>query len=210
MKRLLLISFLLFSFGLSAQNQQITEKSRIDEIKRNITVSCSNINNIKCNYLQEKSISLLEDDINNEGEVIFMAPNNLYWKNYKPDNQSFILKDDSVKIVNNNGENIMPIQEHLIFREISKIINNSISNTSIIDENNFIPSYEENEDYIIVNMRPKKNKMKSVLGNMTIHFEKSSYLIYKIEITDNNYDITTITLSDISINQNIDNTLFNF
>ena len=103
-----------------------------------------------------------------------------------------------------------PIQEHLIFREISKIINNSISNTSIIDENNFIPSYEENEDYIIVNMRPKKNKMKSVLGNMTIHFEKSSYLIYKIEITDNNYDITTITLSDISINQNIDNTLFNF
>ena len=122
MKILLLISLLLFSFSLSAQNQKITEKSRIEEIKRNITVSCSNINNIKCNYLQKKSISLLEDDIKNEGEVIFMAPNNLYWKNHKPENQSFILKNDSVKIVNNNGENIMPIQENIIFREISKII----------------------------------------------------------------------------------------
>ena len=153
MKILLLISLLLFSFSLSAQNQKITEKSRIEEIKRNITVSCSNINNIKCNYLQEKSISLLEDDIKNEGEVIFMAPNNLYWKNYKPENQSFILKNDSVKIVNNNGENIMPIQENIIFREISKIINNSISNNTIIDENNFITSYEENENFIISTKR---------------------------------------------------------
>ena len=46
----------------------------------------------------------------------------------------------------------MPIQENIIFREISKIINNSISNNTIIDENNFITSYEENENFIIINM----------------------------------------------------------
>lgn len=210
MKQILLISLTLLSFALSAQNQKITDKARINEIKENVTRSCSNINNVRCNYIQEKSVSLLEDNIKNEGEVIFMTPDNLYWKNNIPKNQSFILRNDSVKIVNDNGVNIMPIQEHLIFREISKIINNGVSNNSIIDENNFIPSYEENENYIIVNMKPKKNKMKSVLGSMTIHFEKSSYLIHKIEITDNNLDVTTITLSDIYINQNLDNSLFNF
>lgn len=210
MKQILLISLTLLSFALSAQNQKITDKARINEIKENVTRSCSNINNVRCNYIQEKSVSLLEDNIKNEGEVIFMTPDNLYWKNNIPKNQSFILRNDSVKIVNDNGVNIMPIQEHLIFREISKIINNGVSNNSIIDENNFIPSYEENENHIIVNMKPKKNKMKSVLGSMTIHFEKSSYLIHKIEITDNNLDVTTITLSDIYINQNLDNSLFNF
>lgn len=210
MKQILLISSIFFSFILSAQNQKITDKARINEIKENVTRSCSNINNVRCNYIQEKSVSLLEDNIKNEGEVIFMTPDNLYWKNNIPENQLFILRNDSVKIVNDNGVNIMPIQEHLIFREISKIINNGVSNNSIIDENNFIPSYEENENHIIVNMKPKKNKMKSVLGSMTIHFEKSSYLVHKIEITDNNYDITTITLSDIYINQNLDNSLFNF
>ena len=210
MKRILLISLTLLSFTLSAQNQNITDKARINEIKENVTKSCSNINNVKCNYIQEKSVSLLEDNIKNEGEVIFMTPDNLYWKNNTPENQSFVLRSDSVKIVNNNGVNIMPIQEHLIFREISKIISNGVSNNSIIDENKFIPSYEENENHIIVNMKPKKNKMKNVLGNMTIHFEKSSYLIHKIEITDNNHDVTTITLSDIYTNQEIDNSLFNF
>lgn len=210
MKRLILISTILFSLGLSAQNQQIIEKSEINVIKSKITEACKNINNIRCNYLQEKSVSLLEDEIRNEGEVVFTTPNKLYWENTSPKNHSFTLKNDSVKIVNDNGVNIMPIQNHLIFREISKIINNSISSHSIIDENNFIPSFEENENHIIVKMKPKKNKMKSVLGNMTIHFDKSSYLIHKIEITDNNNDITTITLSDISVNQDIDNTLFNF
>lgn len=210
MKRLILILFVLLSFGLSAQNQCVTDKKKIDEIKDNITKSCNNINNIRCKYVQEKSISLLEDDIRNEGEMIFVTPNNLYWKNNTPKNQSFILKEENVKIINDNGETVMPIQEHLIFREISKIINNSISNNTIIDENNFIPSYEENETHIIVNMKPKKNKMKSLLGSMTIHFEKTSYLINKIEITDNNNDVTTITLSDIYINKEFDSTLFNF
>lgn len=210
MKRLILILFVLLSFGLSAQNQCVTDKKKIDEIKDNITRSCNNINNIRCKYVQEKSVSLLEDDIRNEGEMIFVTPNNLYWKNNTPKNQSFILKEENVKIINDNGETVMPIQEHLIFREISKIINNSISNNTIIDENNFIPSYEENENHIIVNMKPKKNKMKSVLGSMTIHFEKTSYLINKIEITDNNNDVTTITLSDIYINKGFDSTLFNF
>ena len=125
----------------------------LDDIKDNITRSCNNINNIRCKYVQEKSVSLLEDDIRNEGEMIFVTPNNLYWKNNTPKNQSFILKEENVKIINDNGETVMPIQEHLIFREISKIINNSISNNTIIDENNFIPSYEENENHIIVNMK---------------------------------------------------------
>lgn len=211
MKRLLLILFVLSTMFLSAQsNHTITDKDKISEIKKNITKSCNNINNIRCKYVQEKSISLLEDDIKNEGEIIFVTPNNLYWKNNIPGNQSFILKEENVKIINDNGENVMPIQDHLIFREISKIINNSALNNTVIDENNFIPSYEENENHIIVNMKPKKNKMKSVLGSMTIHFEKTSYLINKIEITDNNNDVTTITLSDIYINKGFDSTLFNF
>lgn len=209
MKRLL-ISFALLLAGLYADAQQITDKLRINDIKGNIVESCENISNLKCNYIQEKSVSLLEDDITYEGEVIFVAPNILFWNNKKTGNQEFILKNDSVKIVNDNGVNIMPIEEHMIFREISKIINNGVSNKSIIDENNFLPAYEENEDYIIVNMKPKKNKMKSVLGNMILHFDKSSYLIHKIEIIDNNYDLTTITLSDIHINQDVDKTLFNF
>lgn len=210
MKQILLISFILLSSILSAQNQQITDNDRINVIKENITKTCNDINSIKCNYIQEKSVSLLEDDIKNEGEVIFVNPNNLCWKNNYPENQSFILKNDSVKIINNDGVDIMPIEKHLIFKEVLKIINNAVSNNSIIDEKNFIPSYEENENYIIVNMMPKKNKMKNIIGNMRLHFEKSSYLIHRIEIIDNNSDITTIILSDICINHEIDKSLFNF
>lgn len=196
--------------GLSSKNQNITDKTRISEMKDKITKVCSEINTLKCGYVQEKSISLLEDDITNEGEVIFMTPDNLFWNNIKPENQSFILKNDSVKIINNNGITIIPTQKHLIFKEISKIINNNISNNSIIDEDNFIPSFQENESYIIVNMKPKKNKMKNVIGNLTLYFDRTSYLINIIEITDSNNDITKITLSNININQDVDNNLFNF
>lgn len=208
--RTLLISFVLLLTALSAESQQITDKMKINDIKENIIESCENIVNLRCNYVQEKSVSLLEDNIIYEGEVFFVAPDILLWNNKNPENQEFVLKNDSVKIVNKSGSNIMPIEEHLIFREIAKLINNGISNKSIIDENNFMPTYEENENYIIVNMKPKKNKMKNVFGNMILHFDKSSYLIHKIEIIDNNNDVTTITLSDIYINKGFDSTLFNF
>lgn len=210
MKQILLILLTLLSLTLSSQSQYITDVHSIDEIKDNIRISCDEICNVRCNYIQEKSVSLLEDKISNEGEVIFMKPNSLYWRNDSQGDNFFILKNDSVKVVNNNGVTVAPIKEHIIFREILKIINNGISNNSIIDEKNFVPTFEENDNDIIVNMKPKKNRMKSVFGNMRLYFDKSSYLVHRIEMTDNNNDITTITLSDIYLNQNIDNTLFKF
>ena len=63
MKQILLVSFILFSFILSGQNQKITDNNRINEIKNNITRAYDDINNIRCNYIQEKSVSLLENDI---------------------------------------------------------------------------------------------------------------------------------------------------
>ncbi|MBE6346254.1 MAG: outer membrane lipoprotein carrier protein LolA [Lentimicrobiaceae bacterium] len=210
MRQILLILLTLLTITLSAQNKSVTDVLKIGEIKENIRKSCEEICNIRCDYIQEKSVSLLEDTIKNTGEVIFMKPNNLYWKNNSQGDNYFILKNDSVKIVNNNAVDVMTIEEHLIFREISKIINNGVSDNSIIDEKNFTPSFEENDAYIVVNMKPKKNKMKNVLGNMKIYFDKSSCLVHKIEITDNNHDITTIVLLDIYVNKNIDNTLFNF
>ena len=210
MKQILLILLTLHTITLSAQNKSVTDVLKIDEIKESIRKSCDKICNIRCNYIQEKSVSLLEDRIKNTGEVIFMKPNSLYWRNNSQEDHYFVLKNDSVKIVNSNGVNIMSIEEHLIFREISKIISNGVSDNSIIDEKNFTPSFEENDAYIVVNMKPKKNKMKNILGNMIIYLDKSSYLVHKIEITDNNHDITTIVMSDIYVNKNIDNTLFNF
>lgn len=210
MRQIILILLTLPTITLSAQNKSVTDVLKIGEIKENIRKSCEEIYNIRCNYIQEKSVSLLEDTIKNTGEVIFMKPNSLYWKNNSQGDNYFILKNDSVKIVNDNAVNVMTVDKHLIFREISKIINNGVSDNSIIDEKNFTPSIEENDAYIVVNMKPKKNKMKNVLGNMKIYFDKSSCLVQKIEITDNNHDITTITLSDIYVNQNIDNTLFKF
>ena len=99
----------------------------------------------------------------------------------------------------------MTIDEHLIFREISKIINNGVSDNSIIDEKNFTPSFEENDAYIVVNMKPKKNKMKNVLGNMKIYFDKSSCLVHKIEITDNNFSysrFSSTNLKDVDFRSN--------
>ena len=100
--------------ALSAESQQITDKMKINDIKENITESCENIVNLRCNYVQEKSVSLLEDNIIYEGEVFFVAPDILLWNNKNPENQEFVLKNDSVKIVNKSGSNIMPIEEHLI------------------------------------------------------------------------------------------------
>ena len=164
MRQILLILLTLLTITLSAQNKSVTDVLKIGEIKENIRKSCEEICNIRCDYIQEKSVSLLEDTIKNTGEVIFMKPNNLYWKNNSQGDNYFILKNDSVKIVNNNAVDVMTIEEHLIFREISKIINNGVSDNSIIDEKNFTPSFEENDAYIVVNMKPKKNKMKNVLG----------------------------------------------
>lgn len=210
MRLLSLFLALIFITNLSAQNQEITDDNRINIITEAITNKCNEINTLECNYIHEKSISLLDDKLKMEGSVTFMLPNNLHWSCKNNDNQSFTLKNDSIRINNGNGINIMPVQEHLIFREIHKIINNSICNKSFIDHNNFRPSFYEDENNVIIILKPKKNRMKSLFGEMCFFFDKNSFLINKIEITDSNNDITTISISDIYINETIDTEIFNF
>lgn len=210
MKLLHLLIILISFLTTTAQNLTVEDKEKVREIIGEITKKCNEIENMRCNYIHEKSVSLLEDEIEMSGTAIFVKPNNLYWSCNNDDNQYFILKNDSIKINNTNGVTMMPVQEHLIFREIHKIINNSISSNSFFDETNFTPTLVENENHYIINLKPKKNKMKSVMGNMTFHFDKSTLLLSQIEVTDSNNDITNIRLSDIYINQELDNNLFNF
>lgn len=209
------IFFLIFFFTsilqyIDAQEQKITDSKDIELISKEFSEVFSKIESIKCDYIQEKSISLLEENIITKGHIVYVNPQKLYWIANEPVEQSFVMNEDSIKIINSSGTNLMPINQHPVFKEISKLIYISELQNQFVDNANFDIEYFKNDNNLIVRMKPKKSRLKKIIASLNVHFDYNTKLAEKIEITDANNDITTISLSNPIINQGIDYLLFTF
>lgn len=193
-----------------AQGTIIKDKTTIATLRSELAQAYSEIETMQCRYQQEKTITLLEDNIKSQGTVIYCNPRKLYWSMDDDYAHYFAMCDDNIKIVNANGETAMPINSNPIFREISKMVTAGEKRGDLIDDSNFYSELFDDEDSIIVEMRPKKNRMKAVFGIMTLTFDKDTKTMKSIEMTETSGDKTIITLHDVLINHECDNSLFTF
>lgn len=211
MRNLLLISFITIMAQLAcAQGIKITDKASIATLRSELAQAYSEIETMQCQYQQEKTIALLEDNIKTQGVVIYHNPRKLYWSMKDDYDHYFAMCDDNIKIVNANGETTMPINNHPIFREIAKMVIAGEKRGDLIDDNNFYSELYEYKDTFVVQMKPKKNRMKAMFGIMTLIFDKETKIMKCIEMTETSGDKTTITLHEVVINQKCDNSMFTF
>lgn len=201
MKKTLSLSMMimLLSLTLSAQNQTVTDVSEIENIITLFSENINNIDNMLCHYQYEKSVSMLEETIQSSGTVAYMKKCKLYW-NSENNNSSFLLINDSIKIVNKDNCNVTTTENHPLFKEIAKIVSSGEENGFVFDKNTFETVFSKDTDAVTVQMTPKKKRLKSLFNSILIIIDNDTMTIQSIEITDVYGDMAKIILSDVVFN----------
>lgn len=211
MKKILLLSIMtLLSFMmLSAQNQQIVDTSDIEEITTKFSESVDKIENMRCHYIYEKSVSMLEETIKSSGTIAYKRKGSLYWDN-ENSNSSFLLLNDSIKIINNDSCVITRTEDHLLFKEIAKIVASGEENGFVFDQTMFETVIYNENNAVKVNVTPKKKRLKSLFNSILITIDNDTMVVTSIEISDVYGDIAKITLSDVVFNIKENDSYFKF
>jgi len=200
MKRVLsfLLIWLVSSVSLFAQYQQITDAKKLNTIKTELAATYKKISSVECNYLMEKSVSLLETKMTGEGKVMYRKsnPEELFWSSSTPNQSSFYMKNDSIEITNKNGSQKMLIQDHLIFREVARIVRGGSERESIIDEDTFYADFFENGSDLIVSMTPKKSRLKTMFKTIEVVMDGKTKKFKEINITDGTNNVLNIKILD--------------
>jgi outer membrane lipoprotein-sorting protein len=170
--------------------------------------SSKGIVTLSSSFTQEKNLSVLSEKIISNGEFYFKKERNLRWEYSDPYPYLIIFSNDRIFIKDEEKVNKFEIQSNRMFSEINNILIGSVRGTLLDDEKSFKAVFEENSNSFLVKLQPLKPELKSYLSEIWLVFDRTTYLVKKLEMHESSGDYTRIEFTGIRLNQPISDEKF--
>ena len=111
-------------------------------------------------------------------------------------------------IKSSNQKNIIDARQSKVFKEVTRIMVNSITGKCLTDRKQFnLTMYDNNTEWIAI-MVPMTKELKSMFKTIKLHIAPKKGLVNRVVLTEKSNDVTTIYLSDYKTNVKIDEKVF--
>lgn len=207
----IIILFIFCTLFISTFAQEKTErlsKEQQTSLTKEISSSSKGMNSLKCDFVQTKTISILEEEIVSSGKMYYLKDNKLRWEYIEPYTYEFIMNEDKILLKSENSSNVIDIKNNKLFREISKIIINGVNGTDIGNTEIYDTEFYAQKDGFLVMLFPKQNELKEMFHSIRLNFNNKDFTVEKIDIQEKGGDITHIELKNKQINEAIDSKVF--
>ena len=196
----IIISFLI-SLGCFAQgnNQQIINQ---------ISGATSKLASMQCDFVQTKTVKMLNEKLVSKGRMYYQQPNRLRWEYMTPYTYTFVFNGQKVSLKKNNRNDVIDVNQNKMFKEIASIMMNSVIGTSLTDRKSFKTTVKDTPAEWIATLVPQSKELKQMFTSIVLHFNKEKSVVVKVEMFEKNGDTTVIALNNIIKNQKIDAKIF--
>ncbi len=185
----------LMSLAASAQSEQ----QIIDKINNN----SAKIKTLSCDFVQTKQMEMLNNKFVSKGKMYYEQPNKLRWEYTTPYSYTFLMNDSKVLIKNNNRSDIIDINQNKMFKEIARLMMNSIVGESLNNRRTFDVAIVSNDKQYVATLTPLEREMKQMWSKIMLYFDKVTLGVVKVEMVERTGDKTTIELKNIVVNGTI-------
>lgn len=196
---------LLFCVGCTWMSaQSFDEEKAIQEIS---DVAAS-VKTLQCDFIQTKTLKMLDDKIVSEGKMYCSQPNMLRWEYVSPYIYTFILNNDVVMLKSSSRSDVIDVNRNKMFKEIACIMMNSVLGKCLMDKKSFKVSLSDKNPYYVVTLIPMKREMKQTFTKILLYYDRECSMIVKVEMHERNGDNTLIELNHITKNSPINTSVY--
>lgn len=204
MKRLIAIALFICCNCFFIVAQSINETEVIQEIS---SVAAS-IKTLKCDFIQTKNLKMLGDKLVSKGVMYCSQPNHLRWEYLSPYTYTFILNNTQVLLKKGNRNDIIDVNQNKMFKEIARIMMNSVLGKCLADKKDFKVSISGLDNFYIVTLIPQKKEMKQTFTKIVLYYNRECSMIVKVFMYEKNGDTTLIELMNINKNNTIEASVY--
>ena len=203
MKKGLFIIYLLFAahFTLMAQQSEMQIRQKISRI-------ASSIKTMSCDFIQTKHLKMLNDDMVSKGRMYYQQSNRLRWEYTSPYTYTFIINNDKVLLKNSQRNDVIDVNSNKLFKEIARIMMNSVVGNCLNDETSFKSSISVSGEEWVATLLPQRKDMKQMFQKIILHFSQKQAVVTQVELIEKNGDRTIIDLKNIKTNETISANMF--
>ena len=178
------------------------------QIKQKINQTASAVKTMQCDFVQTKHLKLLNDKLVSKGKMYYQKSDKLRWEYLSPYTYMFILNADKVLLKNQKRNDVIDVKQNKIFKEIARIMMNSVVGNCLTDDKSFKTSLTATSTEWIATLLPQRKDMKGMFQKIILHFNKQKGQVAQVELIEKNGDKTLIELKNTVLNETIDTKLF--
>lgn len=176
-------------------------------LKQKIEQMSKATNSIESDFTQEKNLSMLSEKVISKGHFIFKKENLLRWEYSSPSKYLIVINKDKVIIKDEKKTTKYDMNSNKVFKEINDIMLSCVQGT-IFRSNKFKTSYFENDKYYKLELVPQVKNMKETFKKINLYFDKNVTSVAKMEMIENNDDLTSLDFTNKKLNAAVSETIF--
>ena len=204
MKKILTILVLV----IGAMSHVYAQPTGDQQVKQEISQVAAKMKSMRCDFIQTKHLKMLNDKMVSKGRMYYQQGNKLRWEYESPYKYVFILNDSKVVLKNNGRNDVIDVNQNKMFREIVRIMMNTVVGKCLTDDKDFKVGIETSATEYAATLIPLRKDLKQMFSKITLHFNRQKKMITQVELSEKNGDITVIELKNVQTNVSISTTMF--
>lgn len=204
MKRFILSLIVVSCCVLNISAQGVNEQKAIQEISR----AAAAIKTMQCDFVQTKTLKMLGDKMVSKGKMYCRQPDQLRWEYVTPYTYTFILNNNKVLLKKGKRSDVIDVNQNMMFKEIARIMMNSVLGKSLTDKKDFKVSVSGNAQQYTATLVPVKKDMKQMFTKILLYYDVKAQMVKKVGLYEKNGDNTVIELVNIKKNTQINASVF--
>ena len=205
----LLLLLLLPLAGTRAQTSRPVTPGEQQRVLEKIASAARQARTITCDFVQTKTLSILDETITSRGLMLYRQDNRLRWEYHAPYHSIFILDDRKILMQAGEDRNVIDVESSKLFREIVKIMMNSVSGNGLTDARSFTARYHRDSDSTWrITLIPVQREIRKMFSVIELTFNTGNYSVDKVRMEESNGDETIIELSAKQFNATLEDEIF--
>jgi len=182
----------------------------IAAFKNKLVTMSASVNSIISDFVQEKNLSVLSDKIISKGKFYYKKQNNIRWEYTEPYRYLVIISNNQLYTRDDKNQKIYDIQSSKMFQEMNNFISGCIQGDILKNEKDYNVAYFENSRRYYVKLVPRSEKMKQMLTEVQIYFDKVDLTVSNLKMVESGDDYTKIDFINKKLNTEIPIEKFSF
>lgn len=181
------------------QESPYTSMKEVETFKANMKKVSQATTSMKCDFVQEKTISFMKDKMISKGKLTYKKPDMLKFEYHTPFQYIMVLNKGKVIIKDNGTTSKFDANSNKLFKTINEMLLSTVQG-NVFGTTDFSIVYKENESNYLLEMTPINDQLKSVMKGMKLYIDKKSYQVNTAEMIENSGDKTLFKYSNRQLN----------
>jgi outer membrane lipoprotein-sorting protein len=198
------------SFNVSVAQTAFTKMSNTEAFKTKLNEMSKSVKTIESNFTQEKNLSILSKAINSKGYFCYKKENKVRWEYTEPYSYLVIIQGSKLFVKDKSNKKQYDTQSNKMFQELNNFLVGCINGDILSKTSDYQIEYMENNVQFYVKLVPNSQKMKEMISEIHIYFDKKDYSVARLKMVEQGGDYTNIDFMNKKLNGTISDEKFNF